>query len=224
MLLVLDRDFPDSRILLLYFGARTGEHGLSDIITQSFFKLNECLQAVYQERAVALAQALQSECGDRVVVNMPAGGMFLWVEVPVVEDTEELLDLMVAQKVRILLLLVRRRTFRHILAGISRPEAYTQNTQQSHLENPCSYSQHCTCSHSDTCCLHLCLSRVVLFMLQVVVVPGRYFSPRSDDPTYKCKFMRMAFANRTPEELQEASRRFAAVLDAYSACNRTRAA
>jgi DNA-binding transcriptional MocR family regulator len=53
---------------------------------------------VYQERGLALAKALREECGKSVIVNFPAGGMFLWVEVPAVEDTEDLLDLMVAQK------------------------------------------------------------------------------------------------------------------------------
>ena len=56
------------------------------------------MQAVYQERAVVLARALEEECGNRVVVRMPSGGMFLWVEVPLVDDTEELLDLMVEHK------------------------------------------------------------------------------------------------------------------------------
>jgi aspartate/methionine/tyrosine aminotransferase len=59
----------------------------------------EQLQALYQERALTLAGALRRECGDRVVVNVPAGGMFLWVEVPIVEDTEELVEDMVGCKV-----------------------------------------------------------------------------------------------------------------------------
>lgn len=66
------------------------------------------LQAVYQERALALARALEEECGNRVVVRMPSGGMFLWVEVPFVDDTEELLDLMVAQKVCVSLYFAQR--------------------------------------------------------------------------------------------------------------------
>ena len=57
------------------------------------------MQAVYQERAVVLARALEEECGNRVMVRMPSGGMFLWVKVPHVDDTEELLDLMVPLKV-----------------------------------------------------------------------------------------------------------------------------
>ena len=60
--------------------------------------------------------------------------------------------------------------------------------------------------------------------MQVIVVPGRYFSARSDDPKFKCKFVRMAFANRTPEELQDAACRFSAVLDAHEAKHRSSAA
>lgn len=60
--------------------------------------------------------------------------------------------------------------------------------------------------------------------MQVIVVPGRYFSARSEEPEYKCKFVRMAFANRTPEELREAASRFSAVLDAHASKQRTCAA
>lgn len=50
-----------------------------------------------------------------------------------------------------------------------------------------------------------------------VFVPGRYFSAHTDDPTYNCKFVRMAFGNLTPEQLQEAARHFTAVINAHSA-------
>jgi DNA-binding transcriptional MocR family regulator len=57
------------------------------------------LQAAYYERATKLADAVRLECGDRVVVQFPKGGMFLWVEFPFVEDTEDLVDLMTTHKV-----------------------------------------------------------------------------------------------------------------------------
>lgn len=57
------------------------------------------MQEVYHDRAKKLAGALERECGDRVVVQFPRGGMFLWVKFPEVEDTEELVDLMTTHKV-----------------------------------------------------------------------------------------------------------------------------
>jgi DNA-binding transcriptional MocR family regulator len=71
---------------------------------------------------------------------------------------------------------------------------------------------------------HFIMVNKMVLVIQVVAVPGRYFSVRSEDATYKCKFVRMAFANRTTEELQEGARRFASVLDAHSAKMRSRAA
>lgn len=57
------------------------------------------LQAVYYDRAKKLVGALERHCGGRVVVHFPRGGMFLWVEFPAVDDTEDLVDLMTTHKV-----------------------------------------------------------------------------------------------------------------------------
>jgi 2-aminoadipate transaminase len=48
------------------------------------------LRAIYAEHAGALAAALRAEFGERTVVSEPAGGMFLWLDLPGV-DTDALL-------------------------------------------------------------------------------------------------------------------------------------
>lgn len=58
------------------------------------------LQAAYHERARKLAGAVERECRERVVVHFPRGGMFLWVEFPGVEGTEDLVNLMTIHKAR----------------------------------------------------------------------------------------------------------------------------
>ena len=45
-----------------------------------------------------------------------------------------------------------------------------------------------------------------------MAVPGRYFSPRSADPNFKCNSLRMAFCTLSDAELEEGARRFGALL------------
>lgn len=59
------------------------------------------LQGVYCRKGRLLADALRRHCGDAVSIHWPAGGMFLWVTVPTIEEAEDLLPDMVKHQVRL---------------------------------------------------------------------------------------------------------------------------
>ena len=55
-------------------------------------------------------------------------------------------------------------------------------------------------------------------------MPGKYFSPKGKDPSYKCKYARLAFSFLPPEMFEEGARRVAAMLDEYVAARMPAAA
>jgi hypothetical protein len=75
-------------------------HACGVSIVQTEEGVQKYMQGAYYERASKLACALEKECGEQVVVVPPRGGMFLWVEFPAVEDSEDLVDLMTTHKAR----------------------------------------------------------------------------------------------------------------------------
>lgn len=58
------------------------------------------LQAAYCGKARALAASLREHCGTDVAFHWPAGGMFIWATVPMVDDFEDLMPDMAAHKAR----------------------------------------------------------------------------------------------------------------------------
>ena len=51
----------------------------------------------------------------------------------------------------------------------------------------------------------------------MALVPGKYFSPKGKDPSYRCKYARLAFSFLPPEMFEEGARRVASMLDEYIA-------